>query len=159
MINRQSIVEWQKRHNGKRAIDVLNEQQKPKKARYRQKWVEVGGKRCFFRSLWEVNYAHYLEWLKVNKQILDWEFECDTFWFHAIKRGVRSYLPDFKVTENDGSICYHEVKGYMDSRSKTKLKRMAKYYPNIKIKVIDSYAYYLIAKQVKGLIDWQADID
>lgn len=154
-MNRQSIDEWNSRYKGLRAVDILNEHKKPKKTRHRQQWVSVGGKRCYFRSLWEVNYARYLEWLKQNQLILDWQFEADTFWFHAIKRGVCSYLPDFKVIENDGSIVYHEVKGYMDSKSKTKLKRMAKYYPSVKIVVIDSYAYHLIKKKVYGIVDWE----
>ena len=63
---------------------------------------------------------------KDQGEILKWEYEPETFWFEKIKRGVRTYTPDFKVTEKDGSIIFHEVKGYMDARSKTKLKRMKK---------------------------------
>ncbi len=118
-------------------------------------WREIGGQRCYFRSGWEANYARYLEWLRQQKQIEGWEHEPETFWFHTIKRGVRSYLPDFRVTER-GKISYHEVKGWMDPRSKTKLKRMAKYYPDILMIVIGKKEYQAIAKVVGKMIqDWE----
>ncbi|MFI0477756.1 MAG: DUF1064 domain-containing protein [Candidatus Rhabdochlamydia sp.] len=92
-------------------------------------WRSIGGKTKFFRSTWEANYARYLEYLKENGKIKDWEHEPQTFWFLKIMRGARSYLPDFKVTNLDGSHYWVEVKGWMDSKSKTKIKRFKKYYP------------------------------
>src|SRR5687768_3513242 len=92
-------------------------------------WRVIGGIRKYFRSRWEANYARYLEWLKTNGEIVSWTHEPKTFWFEKIKRGTRSYLPDFCVIEKNGKEVYYEVKGYMDSKSKTKIKRMAKYYP------------------------------
>jgi hypothetical protein len=92
-------------------------------------WREIGGKRNYYRSMWEANYARYLEYLKRHHLIMDWEYEPVTFWFESIKRGVRSYKPDFRVTDSDGAVVYHEVKGFMDTKSATKLKRMSKYYP------------------------------
>lgn len=118
-------------------------------------WREIGDKRFFFRSKWEMNVAYYIEWLKMNKQIIDWSYEEDTFWFEKIRRGVRSYTPDFKITENDGSIKYTEVKGWMDDKSKTKLKRMAKYYPKIKIELIGEAEYKLLKSQVGRLCNWE----
>jgi hypothetical protein len=80
----------------------------------------------------------------------------EAFQFDTIKKGNRSYIPDFKIINNDGSIEYHEVKGYMDAASKTKLKRMAKYYPEIKIVLIDSPVYRELHKQLKNLIpNWE----
>lgn len=116
-----------------------------------------GGKRDdlngqYFRSGWEANYARHLNWLVEQKVISRWEFEPDTFYFEGIKRGSRFYTPDFKVFENNGEYAYHEVKGWMDPKSKTKLKRMARYYPMEKIVLIDSPVYTAIAKQMKGLI-------
>lgn len=102
----------------------------------KQGWATIGGKKCFFRSKWEYDYALYLELLKKHKQIKEWEYEPETFWFEAIKRGVRSYLPDFKITEKDGSIVFHEVKGFMDAKSKTKLTRMKKYHPDVKLYLV-----------------------
>ncbi len=106
----------------------------------------------WFRSRWEHNYGAYLEWLKVKGIIAEWEHEPETFWFLAIKRGVRSYLPDFRVTELNGSVSYHEVKGWMDPRSKTKIKRMAKYHKHIKLIVIPKATYKKIEFQVGGLV-------
>ena len=91
----------------------------------------------YVRSAWEANYARYLNFLVKIKDIKKWQYEPDTFIFEAIKRGTRSYMPDFKVFNNDDSIEYHEVKGWMDSKSITRAKRMTKYYPLIKIKLID----------------------
>lgn len=115
-------------------------------------WRVIGGKRKYFRSRWEANYARYLEFLKVNGKIEDWEHEPKTFWFEKIKRGARSYLPDFRITENDGSQNYVEVKGWMDARSKTKIKRMAKYHRDVKLSVVDAKAYEVLRKQCIGLI-------
>ncbi len=94
----------------------------------------------------------YLDWLIKQKQIKSWTFEEDTFWFENIRRGVRSYCPDFKVINLDNSIEYHEVKGYMDNRSKTKIKRMAKYHPKIKLVVIDSDCYKDIKNKVGAIL-------
>lgn len=109
---------------------------------------DINGKEIYFRSKWEANYALYLDFLVRQNQIKSWEYEADTFMFEAIKLGTRSYRPDFKIINNDGTVEYHEVKGYMDSRSKTKLKRMAKYYPEIKLILIDRPVYSSICKQI-----------
>lgn len=106
----------------------------------------IGGKEYWFRSSWEVVYARYLQFLLNKKEIALWEYEVDTFWFEKIRRGIRSYKPDFKITNLDASIEYHEVKGWMDKKSATKLKRMAKYYPEIKMVLIDKDVYKSIKK-------------
>ena len=122
------------------------------KASWKQAWHVIGGKRYYFRSSWEVNYAHYLQWLKEKDKIIEWQYETKTFWFDKIKRGVRSYTPDFEITELNGDIIFHEIKGWMDDRSKTKIKRMAKYHPDIKLIVIDSKSYKKLSKQLSGLV-------
>lgn len=121
-------------------------------SRGKQGTYNINGKNVFFRSLWEANYALYLDFLINSKLISKWEFEVDTFWFEKIKRGVRSYKPDFKVYDNLGNITYHEVKGWMDDKSKTKLNRMRIYHPNIQIKLIEKKQYNEILKQTKGII-------
>lgn len=105
------------------------------------------GNNYYMRSSWELKYAGYLDLLERGNQITNWEYETDTFWFEEIKRGVRSYKPDFKIFNNDGSIEYHEVKGWMDSKSITKIKRMAKYYPNVKLVIIDKQRYRQLFKR------------
>lgn len=91
---------------------------------------------AFFRSAWEANYARYLELLKSRGDIVSWEYEPRTFWFEQIKRGVRSYMPDFMLTYPNGNVEWHEVKGWMDPKSKTKLDRMRRYYPSEVVKII-----------------------
>jgi hypothetical protein len=99
-------------------------------------WREIAGRKIYFRSKWEANYSRYLQWCKEQGHILDWEHEPKTFWFESIKRGVRSYLPDFKIWPTTGETYWVEVKGWLDPKSATKLKRMAKYYPHEKIELI-----------------------
>ena len=100
-------------------------------------WVELDGKHYFFRSQWEKKYAKYLAFLKKINDIQDWDHEPYTFWFDGIKRGVVSYLPDFKVIKKDGTHYWVEVKGFMDKKSATKLKRMKKYFPEEEVRLID----------------------
>jgi len=106
----------------------------------------------FFRSSWEANYARYLNLLIKQKQIKKWEYECDTFIFEEIKRGIRSYTPDFKIWENDDSYYYIEIKGWMDDKSKVKLNRMKKYYPNEKIIIIQKQEYNEIKNKLSAII-------
>lgn len=109
----------------------------------------------YFRSAWEANYARYLNWMILHKQIDRWEFEVDTFEF-PVKRGSKYYTPDFKVWALDGSFEYHEVKGYMDPRSATKLRRMARHYPKTPLRLIDKAVYYEIAKMIGcGIAGWE----
>jgi hypothetical protein len=116
--------------------------------------IEIGGKSFFARSSWEANVAAYLEFLKTNQEIKEWEHEPETFWFEKIKRGVRSYLPDFRVTKNDETIYFLEVKGWMDSKSKTKIKRMGLYHPNVILDVIDSKRYTAIKRSSAVIKNW-----
>lgn len=103
----------------------------------------------FFRSSWEANYARYLNLLKSDGIIIKWEYETDTFYFEGIKRGSRFYTPDFKIFLSEERYEYHEIKGYMDTRSKTKLKRMSKYFPNETVILIDKIKYKELEKQFK----------
>lgn len=109
----------------------------------------------FFRSSWEANYARYLNWLIEQGEIKAWEYECKTFVFEGVTRGVLTYTPDFRVINLDDSYEWHEVKGWMDAASKAKLKRMAKFYPDETVIVIGADEYKALAKW-KGLIDgWE----
>lgn len=114
-------------------------------------WYNINGKKIFFRSKWEANYAVYLDFLIAHGEIKKWEFEPKTFIFKAIELGTRSYCPDFRVTLNNGSKVYHEVKGYMDAKSKTKIKRFRKYFPEENLIVIDADQYKSIKKWFKLL--------
>jgi len=81
---------------------------------------DLGGQ--FFRSGWEANVARVL-----TDRGIKWEFEPIVFSFleHGVKRGTVSYCPDFKWR---GTIL--EVKGYLDGRGRTAIRRFRKYYPD-----------------------------
>ena len=126
------------------------------KTAWKSGWRTIGGKRKYYRSKWEANYARYLELLKSKSQLKEWEHEPETFWFKEIKRGCVSYLPDFRITEMNGKISYHEVKGHMDQKSQTKLKRMHKYYPKVTIRIIDKEWFRNNKRMLAQIIpDWE----
>lgn len=126
------------------------------KRKSNQFWTEIGGKRFYARSKWEHNYACFLEFCKNKGLIIEWHHEPREWWFESIKRGVRSYKPDFEITLLNGEFELHEVKGYLDSKSKTKLARMAKYYPNVKIRLVDSEWFKLNNKRYRSIIpNWK----
>lgn len=117
------------------------------------KRADLGG--LFVRSAWEANYARFLNWLMAVGEVAAWAYEPRTFEF-PVKRGNRTYTPDFMVTRPDGHIEWHEVKGWMDAASLTKLRRFAKHYPDEVLVLIDEAAYRAIARDVAGLIEgWE----
>ena len=128
----------------------------PRKHVAKQGWRTIGGQRCYFRSKAEANAGRYLQFMAEQGYIKAWEHEPHTFWFEGIKRGVRSYLPDFRVIEYHTPVWYVEVKGYLDAKSKTKLKRMAKYHPDVKVEVWDKARMAGLNRTVGGLIEgWE----
>lgn len=74
------------------------------------------------RSGWENNV---LLWL--NHKGIKWEYEPEVFYFSEVKRGTKGYTPDIWLPKEKLWI---EVKGYMSSVDKTKIKRFKKYYPD-----------------------------
>jgi hypothetical protein len=128
----------------------------------------VGGKRAdldnkFFRSRAEANYARFLN-LCIERGMLGihrWEYEPQEFKF-PIERGQRFYTPDFKVILVTGEYEWHEVKGWMDDQSKTKIKRFKKYHPQeaARWKLIDSKTISQIRASFSGLIPfWETGVD
>lgn len=98
-------------------------------------WVDIGGKHFYAKSKKEMMYAHMFESHKKAKKILEWDYEPHTFYFEGERRGPVNYKPDFRVLELDGSISWHEVKGWMDQRSTSKIKKFKKYFPELKLYV------------------------
>lgn len=112
-----------------------------------------GGKRAdldsiYFRCTWEANYARYLNQLEI-----EWRYEPKTFWFEGIKSGTVNYTPDFYLLDEDKIV---EVKGQWDGKSKTKLRRFRKYYPEEFAKLIvvtsDIYSKSKTAKSVRRFL-------
>jgi len=129
---------------------------KPRKnTSWKSGWREIGGLKKYYRSKWEANYARYLEFLRLKGRVASWEHEPEVFWFDGIKKGVTNYTPDFRVTNINGSIEYHEVKGWMDPKSVTKIKRMKKYHPSVNLLVIDASIYKSIAQWSRLIPGWE----
>lgn len=117
-------------------------------SRAKRGWRVIGGVRKFFRSRMEANYARYLTFMGVK-----WEYEPKTFWFTGIKRGCMSYTPDFYLPVEDRFL---ETKGWMDKKSKTKMKRMKKYHPNVRVDIVDWKAFKAVEKALgKSIPEWE----
>ena len=144
---KMTAAEFQKHAKGMKFPGANPMARKFKAAHY-----EFDNGSIYLRSLWEAHYGQYLDWLVKAKEILKWEYEPDIFFFEGIKMGTNCYKPDFKVFANDGSVSYHEVKGHMDAKSKTKLKRMKKYHPKVKVVLIERKQLAEIKKNLKGII-------
>jgi hypothetical protein len=71
------------------------------------------------RSNWEANFARIL-----NAYNIQFSFEPVVFSF-PIKKGTKSYTPDFYIDKLSEWV---ELKGYLDDKSKIKLKRFKRYY-------------------------------
>lgn len=123
----------------------------------------IGGKRQdlnnqYFRSRWEANYARYLNFMIKRGEVLRWEYEPKTFYFQGIKRGTISYTPDFKVYYPGNIYKWIEIKGYMDDRSKTRMKRMEKYFPDEPVEIIEVVRYKALSKAMKSIIPfWEVN--
>lgn len=129
--------------------------------------VAVQGKRAdlgrHFKSKMEANYARFLDMMVRQGEIHKWEYEPDEFWFEGVeglpdvRRGVRSYKPDFKIWDKPDSTPYYvETKGWMCPKSLTRKKRMAKYYPHIKINYVTPKEYARLRKNVAPFIpNWE----
>ena len=104
----------------------------------------------FFRSSWEANLARYYNYINIK-----WEYEPKTFIFKNITYGSVSYTPDFYLPEEDKWI---EVKGWMDGKSKTKLKRFKEQYPEEykKLELIQQKEYDEIKRKMSPYIEnWE----
>lgn len=121
-------------------------------------WRNIEGKDFYFRSRWESNYAMYLNYLKINGIIYDWQHEPQIFIFNTNEKGMTSYLPDFKVIHLDNLIEYHEMKGWMDSRSVKKIELMSTQYPDVKLKILDSKWYNSNKRSLSKIVNgWEHD--
>lgn len=115
------------------------------------------GKEYTFRSGWEANYAFYLDWLKKQGQIKDWEYEPQRYYFIDYKQNPpkpygNGYLPDFKVINNDDSWYLVEIKG--KRQGVNKLKRMKRFYPHIKIEEIYQKEYNILKNKIGKICHW-----
>lgn len=150
-------------HKGKRCMHMVGKNNPIFHHSASGRHYAKGGKRddigIYVRSSWEANYCRYLNFLVGHDKIEKWEYEPEAFIFHGVERNPLSYTPDFKVTFKGGRIEWHEVKGWMDSNSRSKLKRMAKFYPEVKILVIGPAEYKAIARWSAIIPGWETGQD
>lgn len=82
-------------------------------------------KGIWMRSTWELAYAKYLDALKIR-----WQHEPKMF---VLRNGQR-YIPDFYLPDKNE---WHEVKGWMDKRGESKIRRFKQTYPSEKLIIIN----------------------
>ncbi len=123
-----------------------------KNTAYQQFWAIVGDKQpIYFRSSWEFYYSLFLEKLKQEGKIIDWLHEPRTFIFEKIRKGTVAYLPDYQIFHLNGTHEWVETKGYLSSVCATKIRRMALYYPEEKLRVVDKEWFKVNLKSCKAL--------
>lgn len=79
----------------------------------------------------EAAYAAHLEQRKLAGEIISYHFESYTLKIAADCR----YTPDFMVLLPDGTMQFHEVKGYWMDDAKVKIKVAARTFPHVFIAV------------------------
>lgn len=96
-------------------------------SKYNAKKVEVDGIK--FDSKVEAEYYLHLKEMEGKKEIQGFERQVkmtlqDSFYLEGVKGKIRAitYAIDFKITENDGSITYIDVKGIETDVFKMKRK-------------------------------------
>lgn len=128
-------------------LNSLINQKRPYSRARGGKREDLGGQ--YFRSAWEANIARYFNLLDIR-----WQYEPKCFVFKNVSRAPISYTPDFYLPDEDLWI---EVKGWMDPKSKSKLKRFKKYYPeeSAKLEIYDESRYKSIAKSKQLIPNWE----
>jgi predicted nuclease of restriction endonuclease-like RecB superfamily len=95
-----------------------------------------------------------LKFLTKEKEIKNWTYESETFEI-LTEDGSRFYTPDFKIVNNDKSVLYHEVKGWINLKCLNTLVEMARQHPQIKIVLIEKENYRKIERQFGKLLNWE----
>ena len=91
----------------------------------------VGGKTCEFDSDGEHKLADYLQLLKEQGYIKDWERESHNFILIDT-----SWCIDFTVRNNDNSFEYFEYKGTVEPRTKKLIMQATEFYPDAQITMV-----------------------
>lgn len=107
----------------------------------------ICGKQYVFKSTWEVGVAKKLQEILDSGEIKQWLYESKHFNFDDMKRGIRSYCPDFEVLLLDGSVLYIEVKGWKMPNAMKRIEMFKERYPNEKFYLIDEREYKKITSE------------
>jgi hypothetical protein len=126
---------------------ITDETKKPPRSGNAYKHTKTGYRKDIdlnVRSNWEANFVRILNAYKIK-----YEFEPTVFSF-PIKRGVKGYTPDFYLPLTEEWV---EIKGYLDPKSKTKIKRFKRYYP----KEFDKLTC-IVSKYARDAVDFFIDL-
>lgn len=140
-------TKWMSEENLQKYSDLMSERAAQRSASSSPYSRGKRGKRAdlndvYFRSSWEANYARYLNLMMREDLVEWWGYETKRFSFPTIKRGTRTYAPDFEVKYRDTYYSvFVEVKGWMDEASKRRLSFMAQYHPEITLNVVGAKEY------------------
>lgn len=115
----------------------------------------ITGTEIYFPNRMEYNYYLYLMWLESQGVIREFVYQ-PAYYVFPLPHGINRYRPDFLVTDSNGAKYVVEVKGWMDAASKTKLNRMAKYFPHIEVRLVMYKDMQKINRSVGGIIEgWE----
>lgn len=103
--------------------------------------VEIGGKNYIFKSSWEVEIARNLQRLYEESAISEWNYENKHFVFEDVKRGIRSFCPDFEVIKRNGDKLYIEVKGWKMPSAMKRIKMFRERYYDVEFYLLDEKEY------------------
>lgn len=95
-----------------------------------------------YASSWEREYADILETQRAHRELRRWQYESITLRL-AIKA---TYTPDFLIENWDGSLEFHEVKGFQRPVGMLKLKVAARQFLMFR---------FLLVTKANGLWDLQ----
>ena len=103
------------------------------------------------KSKQEFKYAKYLQLLKLGGEIEEWKYEPTTFEFVIRWGKIRTYTPDFKVIEKDGTVRWHEVKTSLRQKDVLRFKLMNWDFPEERLVLIITSKPKRIIKQKRLL--------
>ena len=86
-----------------------------------------------FHSLLEIEF-----WKKLTKMFrrtqLKLEYEADKIPYTVVNH--RNYIPDFKIQFPDGHVRYLEIKGYLRTEDRVKMKLVKDQHPGLDIRIV-----------------------
>jgi len=90
----------------------------------------IGGRDYTFDSMFERNWARYLQFLMDHDKIIDWVYQPIKwdFWPFNYRNKPYEYSPDFLITEPDGQDIYQETKGYIRTYDISRISRANKHF-------------------------------
>jgi hypothetical protein len=111
----------------------------PRRSRFGAKaahTTDLGTRNFYARSKLEHTHARNLEQLRLAGAIADWKAGGKSFHFPGRKVAPVTYRPDFVITMPNGAVVYDETKGTLQRRDVTKMRLMAKHYPDVDVRMI-----------------------